>query len=185
VLRALAVLVLAYGCGDSGSVQADVCESRIPEDLKSLVADRFKGHRLPRALDNLQEDIDYNTQHGGDGCLGVAAADFNGDGRQDYGLLLSPPKTDQVLLVAALRSAAGWNLELLRTWTSHRNRIYVGVAAAGKYRRSESFDQPPTEPGEVEAFESNLKGLVTGRTEASGIYYFWTSKGWIHVWAID
>ena len=185
MLRALAVLILAYACSDSGPVRADVCESRIPENLKTAVGEKFKGHRLPRVLDNLQEDIDYNKQHGGDGCLGVAEADFNGDGQHDYGLLLRPAKTDEVLLVAALRSAAGWNLEILRTWASDRNRLYVSVAAAGKYRRSESFDQPPSEPGEVEAFESNLKGLVTGRTEASGIYYFWTSKGWVHVWAID
>jgi hypothetical protein len=185
VLRALAVLVLAYGCGGNRSVLADVCDSRIPEDLKRAVAEKFKTYRLPRVSDNLQEDIDYNKQHGGDGCLGVAAADFNGDGQQDYGLLLSPPKTDQVLLVAALRSGAGWNLERLRIWKSERNRLYVCVASPGKYRRSESFDYPPSEPGEVEAHESNLSGLVTGRTEASGIYYFWTSKGWIHVWAID
>ena len=183
----LLALVLATSCGGSGVRlgAADQCESKVPADLRRAIAEKFNGYRLPRVSDNLEEDIDYNRRTGGDGCLGVASADFNGDSQRDYGLLLRLPEGDRVLLVAALHGSEGWSLEELRLWKSERNRLYVATASPGEYRRSESFDYPPSEEGELEVYKSTLSGIVTGRTEASGIYYFWTPHGWVHVWVTD
>jgi hypothetical protein len=157
----------------------------VPRALKRLVQERFGEYQLPRASDNLEEDIEYSKQHGGDGCVGVASADFNGDRQGDGSLLLASKHDGQSLLVVALRTKKGCDLERLRTWKSARNRLYVAEASPGKYQRSESFDHPPSEPGELDLLESSLSGLVTGRTEASGIYYFWTDHGWVRAWAID
>jgi hypothetical protein len=183
------IVILAFAAiisdGPSPKPVTDVCASKIPDALKRAIETEFPRYRLPRFNDNLEEDIAANKQQGGDGCLGVAAGDFDGDGQDDYAVLLTPPRKGEVLLVAARRSADRWRLTRLRTWKSERARIYVGPAPPGKYSRSESFDYPPSEPGELESFESRLNGVVTGRTEASGIYYFWTPRGWIHVWAVD
>lgn len=182
----LASAIMGLCCLSGGAApKPDACEARVPDALKTALSRDFPGYRLPRFSDNLGGDIEYNKQHGGDGCLGVATGDFNGDGQMDYGLLLAAPKGEQTLLVAALRTSEGWKLERLRTWEGERFRLYAAVAAPGKYTRSESFDYPPGEPNEKESVESTTPGIVTGRTEASGIYYFWTPAGWVHVWAID
>lgn len=178
--------MVGLSCLGGGNVpRPDACDAQLPDDLRTAVSRDFPGYRLPHVADNLEEDIDYNKQHGGDGCLGLAKADFDGDGQLDYGLLLAAPKGQESILVAARRIAGGWKLERLRTWKSERSRLYAAVAAPGKYKRSESFDYPLTDPNEKESVDSTLRGIVTGRTEASGIYYFWTQTGWVHVWAID
>lgn len=180
------VLGLAIGCGGAAPRSAvDACSAQWPNDLRLAVQERFSDYRLPRVADNLEEDVEYHKQHGGNGCIGATTADLNGDGHLDHALLLSPVKGEGTLLVAALRGKEGWEIERLRVWTGDRRRLYVAKAAPGTYRRSESFDTPPSEPGEQESVESRLDGLVTGRTEASGIYYFLTPQGWLHVWAVD
>ena len=157
---------------------ADECDSSLPDIVRESITKAFPEYRLPRVSDNLGEDIESNRQHGGDGCLGVAEVDFDGNGSSDYGVLVSHPDQDHVLLVAASRVTDRWRLETLRVWESERKRLYVAAASAGTYRRSMAFDYPVSEPGEVEFHDSELGGLVTGRTEASGIYYFWTQNGW-------
>ena len=169
----------------SAGAGGDLCVARLPAEVTREIGVSFPAYALPRVAHNLTEDIANNRQHGGDGCLGAAYGDFDGDGTQDVALLLASPKDDHVLVVVALWRDGKWQLEQLRTWKSERNRIYVAVAPPGKYKRSESFDYPLSEAGEVESLESTLPGIVTGRTEASGIYYFLKTGSWKHVWAID
>lgn len=167
------------------SVVTDACASRIPDALQAQLRSKFIGYQLPVAADNLAEDIAYNRAHGGDGCLGVASADFNGDRREDYAVLLHGEKAGHTLLIVATGQPHEWRTSRLRTWTGRRSRLYVAVAAPGTYRRAESLDKPPAERGEVSLVRSVLPGIVTGHTESSGVYYFWRRNKWLHVWVVD
>ena len=66
------------------AIAGDACVALIPSSLGSQLSKAFVGYRLPHELDNGTEDIKYARDHGGSGCLGVAIADFDGDGRSDY-----------------------------------------------------------------------------------------------------
>lgn len=62
---------------------ADSCADLIPASLQTALEKSFPAFRVPQADDNLPEDIAYDTKQGGKGCLGVAIADFDGDGMSD------------------------------------------------------------------------------------------------------
>jgi hypothetical protein len=163
---------------------ADVCTDSLPPAVTRVLVERFPSYRLPRSSDNLTEDIEYYTKQGRSGCLGVVKGDFNGDTQPDYALLVTSKDGKEVLLIAALRSGETWQVQKLRTWSGERNRLYVTQGSPGEYRRATYLDDP-LEPGEVASFKADRVGIVTGRTEASGIYYFWTPTGWVHVWVVD
>jgi hypothetical protein len=99
-------------------------------------------------------------------------------------MLLTSTNDAETVLVVALRSAEGWRLEKLRSWTGDRSRLYVTTALAGQYHRAAYLDGP-LELGEVAHVTAKHAGIITGRTEASGIYYFSTPNGWVHVWVVD
>ena len=169
----------------TGGADGDRCMSQVPARLARDIDVKFPGCALPRMDDNLAADIAISRRHGGNGCLGAACADFDGDGADDIALLLTCAKDEEVLVVVALSDDGMWRVEKLRTWKSERSRIYVAVVPPGKYARSESFDGPPSEAGEMQFVESKLPGIVTGRTEASGIHYFLRADGWKHGWVTN
>jgi hypothetical protein len=165
------------------SFAAEPCE--IPESLKTQIAKQFPNYRLPKISDNDADSIAYFRQQGSNGCLGVANADFDGNGTIDYAILLTELKRDNSLLVAALLKKKDWVIEKLFELGSDRARLYVGSVEPGRYDRVESIDESKLEPGEVYSYTSKLPGIVTGLLESSGVVYFRTSKGWIHVWISD
>jgi hypothetical protein len=143
---------------------------------------RFPGYALPLASDNEQWVSDLNKREGGPGCVGVARADFNGDGSEDFAFLLSSDRHDHNVLAVALRRASDWQMESLRVFDSPRKSLYVGVAKPGNYERSEALDGPTIEPGEVESHRSSWAGVISGVLESSGIYYFRKDSCWVHLW---
>lgn len=75
-IRLLAVMI-AFGLAHSVSVKAqgvvDGCTIKIPPAVARAVTRRFPDYRLPLMNDNLDEDVDFDRRHGGDGCLSVAS----------------------------------------------------------------------------------------------------------------
>jgi hypothetical protein len=49
----------------------------------------FDGYRLAQEKDNLPGDVKYAKDHAESACLGVATADFDGDGKADYLIALT------------------------------------------------------------------------------------------------
>jgi hypothetical protein len=176
-------LVFAAFPGNGGR---DSCTAAIPAELRKAVAHQFPSYRLPRDADNLPEDIRYNREHGGGGCLGVTTGDFSGNGRNDFAFLLM--SKHDVWLAVAHRDSSAWQVE--KVWNagkpSLRIRLYVDKAPPGKYDdviHSESDAAP--EPGQVESFTSKSDVVVTGTIESTEIAFSKGPKGWIHVWISD
>jgi hypothetical protein len=165
------------------SIAEESCS--VPESLKNQIAKQFPEYRLPRASDNHADSIAYNRQHGGNGCLGLTRADFDGDGNFDHAILLTELESDNTLLVVALFKKKGWVVEKLLDLGSDRATLYVGSLEPGRYVRAGSLNDSDLEPGEVRSYTSTLTGIVTGTVESSGVAYFRTSKGWVHVWISD
>lgn len=163
---------------------ADPCEAMLPDDLKRETVKRFFGYSLPRVSDNPPGFAESSQRAAARGCFGVATGDFNGDQLDDYALLLTSKEQNHSVLIVGLRSSEGWRVESLRVLETRRDRLYVRISPPGKYRRNESLDTPPIEPGEVESFESKLSGIVAGVIESIAIYYFWADCGWKHVWVV-
>jgi hypothetical protein len=179
----IAFLVICAIMNGSDRVAGDACASMLPADLRKVATRKFPAYRLPRQSDNLPEDIRFNLEHGGNGCQGVAAGDFNGDGQRDIAFLAMSRK--DVRLVVALKRSASWHVE--KIWTagepSDRNRLYVDVGPPGEYVDLGLGDQPG--PGQVEKFTSKSDVVVTGMTESTGIAFWKGPKGWVHVWISD
>ena len=162
---------------------ADSCKASIPDSLRTAISHQFRGYRLPKEADNLAEDIQYNRQHGGNGCLGVATGQFGGQGGTDVAILLTSKR--DVILVVAFPAGSGWRAE--RVWkagdASYRMRLYVDRADPGKYDDLGLSDS--REPGQVDSFTSRHDVVVTGATESTGMAFFKGPKGWVHVWISD
>jgi hypothetical protein len=61
----------------------------------------------------------------------------------------------------------------------------VESVRSGNFERTGALDGPIGEPGEVSHVVSKLPGVVSGRVGSSGVAYFFTGKGWVHVWVSD
>jgi hypothetical protein len=176
--------LLAFPLLSAGPVQTqDACAPMLPKDLQLLVARRIPGYRLPKQSDNLPEDIGFHVAHGGNGCLGIATGDFNGDRQKDFAFLVTSDK--DVWLVVAFRQTDGWRVD--KVWqageASDRTHLYVDVAPPGKYDDIGLAEKP--EPGQVNTFTSKADVVVTGATESTAIAFWKGRKGWVHVWLSD
>ena len=161
----------------------DACAFMLPKDLRLLVARQLPGYALPKQSDNLPADIQYQRKQGGNGCLGVAVGDFDGDHRKDRAFLVTS-KTD-VWLVVVFNRPEGWQLD--KVWQAgdadYRMRLFVDVEPPGKYDDIGSSDT--LEPGQVDTFTSKSEIVVTGATESSAIAFWKGPKGWVHLWLSD
>jgi hypothetical protein len=185
ILTLLATLSLGARLPPDTARSQDACSGVIPTSLRMAAKGAFPGYRLPRRTDNLEEDIAYHKRRGHGACLGVTQGDFNGDTRQDYGILLTSTAGDGALLVAALRGVDGWDFQKLQTLKKdEQSNLYVVTAAPGEYKSFET-QRVHLEDGEATSFRSDLQGIVTGTPESSAIGYFWTPTGWIHVWIMN
>lgn len=68
----------------SPSRQPDSCSELLPKALRSAIAKSYPDSRVVRESDYDAGTIASEQQyHRGSACLGIAAADVNGDGRKD------------------------------------------------------------------------------------------------------
>lgn len=163
---------------------ADSCEVQLPSALKVALVKAFPKFRAPLATDNLAEDIEWDLKEGRNGCLGVAVADFDGDGTKDLLLGLTALKGSGALILVALARGKDWKLEPLNEWPEGRDRLYVAPNKPGVYRRTEALDGP-LEPGEIDPLTCSHSAAVFGATESSGVAYCYNNQKWQHVWISD
>ena len=178
----IALCFVFFAAQAGAGPRTDSCSKSVPQSLASAAKLAFPGYRMPREIDNLPEDIKYNRRHGGSGCLGVAAADLNGDSRRDYVLGLAAKTGAEGLAVIALSDKEGWKFQKIRSWTEDtRARMYVSTVKPGKHERTASRDGP-LEVGERESIQCPRRGALVGATESTGIVYCYINNQWPYVW---
>lgn len=171
----------------SNAVEAkDSCAPQIPKSLRASLGHTFPAFRPPAESDNLPEDIEYNKKNGGTGCLGVAAADLNGDKKKDYVLALTPLKGKAPKVVIALRTAKDWSFhELMAGVTDARFRQYVDTVEPGKYERTEALEGGDGPNGDMESMVCPNSGALIGATESTGVVHCYINGKWLFAWVSD
>lgn len=162
----------------------DPCRARLPDSLITAIPQKFAGFRAPFETDNEADDVAYSKQHGGTGCLGVAAGDFYGSKTKQYLLALTSTNSSAGLVVIARRTNNGWLFEQLESWDRLRNRLYVENLQPGRYVRSNSLDDPP--PGrDLKSLTCSHAGAGFGETESSETVACLFGKSWLFVQVSD
>jgi hypothetical protein len=179
----LMVLLALLACPLVG-VAGDACNALVPSGLKAVLLSRFAGYRLPRESDNLPEDIKYNREHAGSGCLGVETADFDGDGRADYLVAMTSNDGRGAVVTVAMARGATWRIYKLDVWKDDRLRLYVSSGPAGTYDDVGETDGP-LEKGAEEHLTCSHPVAVFGATESTGVAYCFKNGNWKHVWISD
>ena len=105
-MKAMVAVVLIFCAGHAHGV--DSCKVQIRSSLAVALGKGFPKFRAPLAADNLAKDIELDLKEGRKGCLGVATADFDGDGVKDYLLGLTALKGSGALVVVALARGKNW-----------------------------------------------------------------------------
>ena len=180
----IALLVLPQALNVASAKDID-CASLLPGGAKVAISRAFPAYRLPVSTDNLEEDIEAHRKFGGTDCLGIATGIVKGR-NEAVAALIRKVGGSGTLLVVAHKSAAKWQVELLRDWgSSGDKRLYVEALEPGSYQRTPALDGPADEPGELLAYVSRSPGLLSGLTESSGVAYFFNGSKWVHVWVSD
>jgi hypothetical protein len=155
----IAALVLTQ-LGSAGA--ADVCSQRMPSDLKLFITARYPDRLLPAAEQTEPDDLKYSVEHGGTGCLRMAAADVDGDGRMDYAaLLVSRTKTtDTDFVVFVRRKVAGTLIAspMFKTWQPpvFTSSIARQARIAGRRRTGKSWSPVNAAASSAHARASSL-----------------------------
>ena len=132
-----------------------------------------------------QDEVSYNRNNDGDGCILVARGDYDGDHKQDVALILTKKKGDGTLLIAALRRSEEWDIAELPSWCGPIGRCFVMSSRPGTYKMTESFDYTTLHPDSREEMTTTTEVIYSGKTESSGITYGLIGKIWVHVWVSD
>src|SRR5262245_60916917 len=112
----IVVLGLIHCAPSNAQTRVDACEAKINSKLGRALLERFPAYRLPRVTDNLEEDFRYDLANGGDGCMSVASADFDGDGTKDFAIGLTPKQGVVPIVVVALSRNDTWTFSTLESW---------------------------------------------------------------------
>lgn len=178
------MLLATFGVTAYGAPTKDACLALIPEHLSAALKQKFPGYRPPVASDNLAEDIEWNIRNGGNGCLGVAIADFDGDGNEDFLLGLTSLTGEGALITVAFARGRSWDFHTLDSWKDGRVTLYVAAEKPGRFKRTEALDGP-LEKGEKETMTCANSGALFGATESSGVVYCFAKGEWHYVWVSD
>jgi hypothetical protein len=180
----IGVLLISYGLAAYGAPDKDSCQIQIPEQLSAAVKQKFPRYRPPLATDNYPDDIAWNIKDGGNGCLGVAVADFDGDGKKDYLLDLTSLRDEGDLIVVALTHGSTWDFHNLYGSKDGRKRTYVAAEKPGIFKRTEALDGS-LEKGELSSMRCNNSAVIFGTIESSGVVYCFRKGKWNYVWVSD
>ena len=158
----------------------------MPAELKRFIARHYPDRLLPSAEQTEPADRRYSLEHGGTGCLRLAAADVDGDGRTDYAALLtSKTKPSDTYFVVFRHTASGWRAHRLAHATDlPSSSFYVENCPPGTYRMSEAIDEV-SEPGERIRIVSKRPGFLFGVFESADVAYFYQHEKWVHVHVTD
>lgn len=178
-----AVTLMALAMPAHGS--KDHCSGLLPADLVQVLEQANPEYRLPRESDNLQEDIEYQISRRESACLGVATADFDGNGQADYLIAMPAKRSDDRLIVVALRAGAQWKLDVLDMWPESSSRVFVGILPPGRFERTKALDEPTFEADEVLSMRCRNPAAIYGLTESRAVAYCRNSHRWQHVWISD
>lgn len=175
-------VLLLLACCAIPTARADSCEGRIPESLNRALSLAFPGYRMPLEYDNAPDDVNADLTRGGTGCLGVASADFTGEGKKDYVVGLTERRGRKGLAAIALPRNGGWVVQRIRSWAEDaRVSQYVDVVKPGRYERFAS-SSAPVGADETAAVTCPNWGAAVGTIGASRIVYCRASGRWLHVW---
>ena len=151
------------------AARGDACYQQVPKSLREAMTAPVSGGaglELPNEADNLPEDIAEDRKNGGTGCLGVAKADFDGDGKQDIALVTTDSH-GEVVLVAALARGRSWKIEIVE-YTHYAGRECVVIRPAR--RALYSTDRSDRRDGiwtAVSPVDLKVWGLSVGDHDAS------------------
>jgi hypothetical protein len=188
VARISAVLWILLG-GTACAAETDACLAAVPPSLAEVLRQRFPGFRLPQRSDE-SRDIPRTVavalrKAGANDCLSVAAGDFDGDGRNDFAVLLAKdtlrPDAKAVRLAVALHRGEAWAVDELPSWCSSVSWCHVAAVKPGTYRRTTSMGEP-LGPSERRVLTLKHQGIASGAPEATEVLYSRESGSWVYVW---
>jgi len=177
------MLIAALALATPSPAPGDACVVSVPDTLRQELARRFSDVRLPLETDSPPEER-KGTLASGRACLLIASADFNGDGRRDFVLLLPRKASPGYRLVVALDSPAGFTITGLEAWSTPVTNMFVDAAPAGTYAHTESFAFSPSS-GSAERIVSKQPGFWFGGLEAAADVYFLKKGRWVRVHAVE
>ncbi|MCA9232645.1 MAG: hypothetical protein KDA57_18490 [Planctomycetales bacterium] len=162
---------------------ADSCANAVPSELGAALGSSFSSYRVPKETDNLAEYVRWSKKDQGRGCLGVATADFDGDGARDWILGLSSKSGDGGLVVAAMSREASWEFHELAKWPEDRVSLYVDVGPRGTY--VSAIEEAQRSSNESSPLTCENSVAVFGKVESTQAVYCNKSGSWQHVWTGD
>ena len=183
-MRSMMVLALLLACPLT-QAHTDACQALLPQSLSRALERAYPGYRTPLETDNAPDDIQYNRDHGGTGCLGVGTGDLSGEGKQGYLIGLTARKGRGGLVVVALPRKGGWNFQKIRSGAEATRFLqYVEVVGPGRFDRPESASAP-LQPGERANLVCPHAAARVGTVEASGTVYCYQDGQWLSVVVSD
>lgn len=180
----IAALLITFGVSALGATSKDACQAQIPEQLRVSLTTKFPGYRLSLVTDNAAIDDNGEITSRGSKCLGVAIADFDGDGSKDYLLGLTSLSDRGALIVVALTRGSTWEFHTLDRWNDYRSSLYVATEKPGHFIRTEALDGP-LEKGEKASMTCKNTVALFGSLESTGVVYCFSKGKWNHVWISD
>jgi hypothetical protein len=179
---ALAGILLAFAT--DAAAQGDSCGEQLPASLIAAIPKTYPGYRAPLESDNDADDIAYSKAQRGNGCLGVAAGDFDGSRSKQFLLALTSANGQSGLVVVAHAMRDGWRFRRLQDWPGLRNRLFVERVQPGRYIRSDALDDP-TNRDDWRFITCRHSGAGVGEPEVSETVYCSINGAWRHVQVSD
>ena len=178
------VILCLFSIDANAQLRGDACQAQIPRTLANALARTFPGYRTPLEYDNPPEDIEKMQPKSGTGCLGVATADFTGEGKKDYLIGLTAVKGSGGLTVVAFPRRGGtWRFYKISSEDA-RYRYYVDVVEPGRYARPKGVTAP-LGPGEKQSIDCSNRGAHVGVVGSTGMIYCYDGSQWLHVRVSD
>ncbi len=114
---------------------------------------------------------------------GVIKADFDGDGKDDYGLLLYNEPRGQAQILAAMSRGDSWEIETVYGYHDCDPSVaFIETAGPGTYESlapEANLTEEERDRGLRGSYTSKMPGIVYALAERDATYFFRTGTGWI------